>query len=203
MVADAFENGYEKFMKSEPNSYMPPSWAQSLLRWRCPPADLEEIEGDLKELYCYWAETFGEKEARKRYLLSAIRLQRPFSSSPKNDPSTPLIAKDMISHYLTTAFRNLTRSKSFSAINITGLAFGLGCSLLIFLWVRDELSVDKFHTNDKLLYRVYLRQIYDGQVQADYNTPASLPAELKKAIPEIEYATGFVKYFRLSLQDDI
>ena len=109
----------------------------------------------------------------------------------------------MINHYLTTAFRNLTRSKSFSVINITGLAFGLGCSLLIFLWVLDELNVDKFHTNDKLLYRVYLRQLYDGQVQADYNSPASLPAELKKAIPEIEHATGFVKYFRLSLQDDI
>jgi ABC-type antimicrobial peptide transport system permease subunit len=164
---------------------------------------LEEVEGDLRELYVYWAKTFGEKEARKRYIISAIKLQRPFSSSSKKIPSTPLIAKDMINHYLTTAFRTLTRNQSFSAINITGLAFGLCSSLLIFLWVVDELSVDKFHSNNKHLYRVYLRQLYDGQVQADYNTPAALPAELKKAIPEIEYATGFVKYFRLSLQDDI
>ena len=66
-----------------------------------------------------------------------------------------------------------------------------------------NLAVDKFHTNNKFLYRVYLKQLYDGQVQADYNSPAPLPAELKKAIPEIEHATGFVKYFRLSLQDDI
>lgn len=109
----------------------------------------------------------------------------------------------MINHYITTAVRNVTRSKSFSVINITGLAFGLSCSLLIFLWVLDEVSVDKFHANNKVLYRVYLKQIYDGRVQADYNTPASLPAELKKAIPEIERASGFVKYFRLSLQDDI
>src|SRR5258706_3931082 len=109
----------------------------------------------------------------------------------------------MFSHYLTIAFRNLTHSKAFSLINITGLALGLGCSLLIFFWVQDELSVDKFHANNARLYRVYLRRIYDGRVQADYNTPAPLPAELKKSIPEIEYASGFVKYFRLSLQDDI
>lgn len=204
MVADAAENGYKKYMKRETNSYVPPSWAQALLRWRCRPEDLEEVEGDLRELYTYWAETFGEKEAKKRYILSAVKLQRPFPfPSMKRKPSTPLIAKDMIGHFLTTALRNLTRSKSFAVINITGLAFGLGCSLLIFLWVRDELRVDKFHTNEKLLYRVYVRQLYDGQVHADYNTSAALPAELKKNIPEIEYATGFVKYFRLSLQDDI
>ncbi|MBT1700249.1 ABC transporter permease [Fulvivirgaceae bacterium PWU4] len=109
----------------------------------------------------------------------------------------------MFQHYIMVAFRNLVRSRSFSLINISGLAFGLACSLLIFLWARDEQSVDRFHTNNKLLYRVYLRQVYDGQAHADYHTPAPLPAELKKMIPEIEYATGFVKFFRLSLQDDI
>ena len=190
-------------MKKGPNSYFPPSWAQSLLRWRCRQEDLEEVEGDLRELYAYWAETFGEREAKKRYILSAVRLQRPFSRSSRKRSLPSINAKDMINHYVTTALRNITRSKSFSIINITGLAFGLACSLLIFLWVLDELSMDKFHTNNKFLYRVYLKQLYDGQVRADYNTPASLPAELKKAIPEIEHATGFVKYFRLSLQDDI
>ncbi|MBA4054637.1 MAG: hypothetical protein C0490_07995, partial [Marivirga sp.] len=81
-------------MKTEMNSYVPPSWAQALLRWRCPSEDLEEVEGDLRELYAYWAETFGEREARKRYILSAIRLQRPFSLSSKKNPSAPLIVKD-------------------------------------------------------------------------------------------------------------
>jgi ABC-type antimicrobial peptide transport system permease subunit len=189
-------------MKQKIDSYTPPSWAQSLLRWRCPTAELEEVEGDLAELYTYWAETYGEREARKRYITSAIRLQRPFSSSNKN-PSPLIPRKDMIMHYIIIAFRNLTRNKAFSLINVTGLAFGLGCSLLIFFWVQDELNVDKFHVNNASLYRVYVKKMFDGQVQADYNTPASLPAELKKAIPEIEYATGFVKYFRLSLQDDI
>src|SRR5688572_14396279 len=190
-------------MKRETNSYVPPSWAQSLLRWRCRQEDLEEVEGDLHELYAYWAETFGEREAKKRYILSAVKLQRPFSRSSRKRSFPSINAKDMINHYVTTALRNLTRSKTFSIINVTGLAFGLGCSLLIFLWVLDEISVDKFHANDKFLYRVYLRQLYDGKLQADYNSPAPLPAELKKKIPEIEYATGFVKYFRLSLQDDI
>ncbi len=188
---------------SDKQSYSPPSWAQKLLRWRCPKEELEEVEGDLRELYTYWVDTVGQREANKRYVINAIKLQRPFAASSKKIKSTRLIAKDMISHYFTTAIRNVTRSKSFSFINITGLAFGLGCSLLIFLWVMDELSMDKFHANDKQLYRLYIRQIYDGTVQGDYNSPAPLPAELKKTIPEIEYASGFVKYFRLSLQDDI
>jgi ABC-type antimicrobial peptide transport system permease subunit len=169
----------------------------------CPPEALEEVEGDLLELYGYWVETFGVTEARRRYVISAIRLQRPFLPLLKKIRSRPLNAKEMIHHYLITAFRNVVRAKSFSIINITGLAFGLGCSLLIFLWVLDELSYDKFHSNNSTLYRVYLRELYDGRVEADFNTPAALPAELKESIPEIEYATGFVKYFRLSLQDDI
>ena len=189
-------------MKENINSPTPPTWAQSLLRWRCPAEDLEEVQGDLQELYTYWAETYGEKEARKRYIISAVRLQRPFRSRPIH-PQSPLNVQDMLAHYATTAFRNLTRNKAFSLINVTGLAIGLACSMLIFFWVQEELSVDKFHANDDRLYRIYVRRIFDGRAHADYNSPASLPAELKKTIPEIEYATGFVKYFRLSLQDDI
>lgn len=188
-------------MRHERDLYAPPKWAQSLLRWRCPKESLEEVEGDLQELYLYWVDTVGVTEARKRYVLNAIRLQRPFNS--KNSRTSSMNHKDMFQHYIMVAYRNLVRSRSFSLINISGLAFGLACSLLIFLWARDEQSVDRFHTNNALLYRVYLRQVYDGQARADYHTPAPLPAELKKMIPEIEYATGFVKFFRLSLQDDI
>ena len=60
----------------------------------------------------------------------------------------------MFNNYLTTAFRNLLRNKVFSLINISGLAVGIGCCLLIALFVHDELSYDKYHANADRIYRV-------------------------------------------------
>ncbi len=184
--------------------HIPPRWAVRLLKWNCPADSLEEVQGDLQELYAHWVETVGEKEARRRFVLNAIRLQRPFTSNERKGSHSSVRFRDMIQHYGIVAFRNVLRNKSFSIINLTGLALGLACSLLIFLWVLDERRVDNFHANSKQLYRVYVRYYNNGVVTgAEYNTPAPLPAELKKVIPEVEHATGYVKYFRLSLQDDI
>ncbi|HLY69629.1 MAG TPA: ABC transporter permease [Puia sp.] len=97
----------------------------------------------------------------------------------------------MLKNYIKTAWRNLIRNKVFSVINISGLAIGLTCSLLIFLWVNDEKSVDGFHANEKFLYQVYERTYFDGKVEADYPTQGLLAEELKRAIPEIQYASGF------------
>jgi hypothetical protein len=52
----------------------------------------------------------------------------------------------MIKSYLLIAFRNIFRSKLFSAVNILGLTFGMASALLIFLWVNDELGVNQFHS---------------------------------------------------------
>lgn len=188
---------------SEQIKNSPPKWAERILAWSCPSESLEEAQGDLLELYNYWTKTFGEKEACRRYVLNAIRLQKPLSKF-KGKPLKYFNMNSMIKHQLMVAYRNAMRSKSFSFINIMGLSLGLASSLTILLWIIDERSVDNFHANKTQLFRVYTNFINQGQVlESGYNTPAMLPAELKKEIPEIEYATGFVKYFRLSLQDDI
>src|SRR5580765_7295711 len=96
----------------------------------------------------------------------------------------------MLRNYLKTAWRNLIRNKTFSVINISGLTLGLTCSLLIFLWIQDERKVDGFHKNGKLLYQVYERNYYDGKVDASYPTQGLLAEELKKVVPEIQYASS-------------
>jgi putative ABC transport system permease protein len=96
----------------------------------------------------------------------------------------------MLSNYFRTAWRTLLRYKSFSAINIFGLALGVTCSLLIMLWVYDERSVDGFHKNEDYLYQVYERYYHDGQADAAYATQGLLAGELKKVVPEIEYAAS-------------
>src|SRR5688572_17444820 len=97
----------------------------------------------------------------------------------------------MFRNYLKTALRNLVRHKSFSAINLSGLALGMTCSLLIFLWVQDEYRMNAFHKNGSQLYSVYERQYYKDKVDAFHSTPGLLPEELKRVFPEVQFATGF------------
>jgi putative ABC transport system permease protein len=59
----------------------------------------------------------------------------------------------MIKNYLTTAIQNLIRNKTYSTINILGLSGGLTCCLLIFIFVTDEYSYDKFHAKKERIYR--------------------------------------------------
>ena len=97
----------------------------------------------------------------------------------------------MLKNYFKTAWRNIIRNKAFSIINTLGLVLGLICSLLVFLWIENEYSIDSFHKNGKELYQVYERSTYDGKVDASYPTQGLLAQELKKQIPEIQYASGF------------
>ncbi len=60
----------------------------------------------------------------------------------------------MIKNYFKTAFRNLARNKVYSFINIAGLSLGLGCAMLIMLYVKDEVSFDRFHKNVNNIYRI-------------------------------------------------
>ncbi|MCJ7579394.1 MAG: ABC transporter permease, partial [Candidatus Aminicenantes bacterium] len=60
----------------------------------------------------------------------------------------------MLKNYLKVAFRNMKRHKNVSFINITGLAIGITCCILILLWVQDELSFDQFHKNADNIYRI-------------------------------------------------
>ena len=97
----------------------------------------------------------------------------------------------MFKNYLKTALRSLWKNKTFSLINISGLALGLTCSLLIMLWVKDEYSVDAFHKNDKQLFNVFERQYREGVIDAGTNTPGLLADEMKRTLPEVQYATNY------------
>jgi predicted permease len=98
----------------------------------------------------------------------------------------------MIKNYLKIAWRNLIKNKAHTFINIAGLSVGLACSLLILLWVQNELSIDAYHKNGDRLYSVYERQYYDNKVHGQYGTPGVLADELKKQIPEIEAASNLI-----------
>ncbi|ACT96044.1 ABC transporter permease [Dyadobacter fermentans] len=95
----------------------------------------------------------------------------------------------MLRNYLKIAWRNLLKNKTFSSINILGLALGMACSLLIMLWVQDEIKMDRFHENDARLYSVMENQHYSGEINTYPATPGILAENIVKDIPEIEKAS--------------
>lgn len=98
----------------------------------------------------------------------------------------------MFRNYLKVLFRNIFKSKVFSLINLTGLSIGMGTAILIFLWIGNELSIERFHEKADRIYVMYNRdKDPSGQAWAWDNTPKPLATTLKKDYPEVEDAVRF------------
>lgn len=100
----------------------------------------------------------------------------------------------MLRNYFSVAIRNLWKNKAFSAINVLGLAIGLATSLLIILYVLDELSYDRFHAAAERTYRVDADIKFGGTHYVIATAPAPLGPAVKNDLPEIEQETRFRKY---------
>jgi putative ABC transport system permease protein len=99
----------------------------------------------------------------------------------------------MIKSYFKTALRNLQRNKIYSFTNIIGLSLGLACAMLIILYVKDEVSYDRFHKNVSQVYRVCMeRKKPDGSLDGkDAYTGYLQGPRFTAAVPEIK---AFVRY---------
>ncbi len=97
----------------------------------------------------------------------------------------------MISNYIKIALRNLVRFKAYSAINITGLAIGMACCILILLYVFDELSYDRFHENSDRIYRIYVNGALGDNTFTAAVSPPPMRNVLLQDYPEVEAATRF------------
>lgn len=103
----------------------------------------------------------------------------------------------MLKNFIKIAFRNLWRNKTYASINIFGLSIGVACAVLILLWVRDELSYDRFHSHANEIYRVLLERTNGRSSQ----TPAQLGPTVADEIPEIAAYTRVFKLPRLIIKN--
>lgn len=92
----------------------------------------------------------------------------------------------MLKNYLTTAARNLKKYRGYSLINILGLAVGMACSILIFLWAYDELHYDTFHPHSERIYRMIVRAADSPSDPGFPSAPYILPNILKAQYQEVE-----------------
>lgn len=95
----------------------------------------------------------------------------------------------MFTNYLKIAFRNILRNKTFSVINILGLAVGMASALLILLWIESELSYDQFHEKKNRIYEVWNRETFSGKLQCWNTTPKIFARTVERDFPEVEQAT--------------
>lgn len=166
--------------------HKPPRWADQLLEWCCAPHLLEEVQGDMHERFRKRATHFGLAYARRQYGLDVLGFLRPvFLKRQSNQFPTPY-STHMLRNYLTTAFRHLQRRRSFSGLNIAGLALGIAACLLILQYVAFELSFDRFHPNADRIYG--LEVINQQGNSADHGTHHGhgVATGLKNDYPEVE-----------------
>nr|WKN36549.1 ABC transporter permease [Tunicatimonas sp. TK19036] len=180
---------------------LPPKKALHFLRWFCREDYLEEIEGNLLEIYEQQHRESPAK-AKRQFTWNVLRHFRlAFIKSFSFHSQT---SSGMLHNYFKIAWRSMLKQKLYATVNISGLSVGLSCFLLIFLYVQHELSYDRFFSNADRIYRVYQRQAGNEYMGSDYFgvTPAGLARALEDEVPEVVQATTLEGHSALLGEED-
>ncbi len=165
------------------SKFKPPSIALWILKLFCRKEYMEEIKGDLQEVFDWRVNSKGPFKAKIRYFLdalSAIRFLR-FSKSDSSKFNTA-----MISSFIKSSFRNFRRHWSYTLLNVIGLSLGMMAALFILEYVSDELSYNDSSQADQV-YRVsndyyrFNKMIYESSMTFSGVGPA-----MERDLPEVE-----------------
>jgi putative ABC transport system permease protein len=182
---------------------VPPIIFLRFFQWFCHPKLKDGIEGDLMELYNERRVNSGKQKADVRFIIDVLLLFRPGIIKPTKGHKQ-LNTYGMYRSYFKIGWRNLVKNTTFSLINISGLALGLTCSILIALWVQDEYKMDAFHEDLDRIYTITSTE-YSGHeiTYGGYDTPGLLGEELKKIFPEVEYGcnNSWIEYRTFSVNE--
>lgn len=170
----------------------PPGRMMRVLRWFCADVYLEEVEGDLFELFQEEVEEYGLKKARRRFFFTAIRYIKPFFFGRKETGLNLTYHLTMLSHYFKISMRSFRRNALYTFINGFGLFLGILVSILMLLWAYDEWQIDRFHPDTDRLYRAYFNGVSE-EGEITFTQGASPYALYKKLLetPGVEDAIFF------------
>ena len=173
----------------------PPNLGKRILRWFCHTEFIEEVEGDLEELFQQRIKQHGVFRATLHYFLDVLHSTNMYRTKPRRKvyvQSLPL--RDRLNHFFKISFRNMMRSRSTSFINLSGLAISLASFLFIALYILDETSYDAYHPNAEQVYRIsYSFQGFDKSEGKDARAAGLWSVALKESTPEIKQ---FTRYYR-------
>jgi putative ABC transport system permease protein len=170
--------------------YPPPKLFLRFFRWYCQPLLRDHIEGDLMEIFNERVKTQGKWKANGKFIIDVLLLFRPGIIRPVNNYND-VNHTDMIANYLKVGFRNILRYKVYSSINLFGLAVGMAASLLIILYIADELSYDRFHKDSDRMFRIGSSGRFQGNEFKDAVSSPPIAPALIENVPEVESAVRF------------
>ncbi len=147
---------------------------------------MEEIEGDLREIFQEEVQEKGLKQARRNFIWMLFPYLRPYFWGRKTIELYDLIPIGMYKNYFKVAMRNLKKQRFYAFIKISGLAMGIAACLLIGLYIRHELSYDRYYPDAEQLYRVIGTFDNDGEIIEYVWFPAPFADALVHDYPEIE-----------------
>ena len=166
---------------------------QKLLEWYCHHDQLEILKGDLFELYEEYLEKGSKTKADIRFLFNIIDLCRPFAMKKRNTAISNNTA--MLKNYFKITLRNFSRQRMYSLLNVSGLSIGITCAILIFLYIQDELSYDRFHSKSDRIYRVLERFESEGVGEHSASLPFPTGPTLKNDFPnQIGHVVRFFNF---------
>lgn len=177
-------------MNKNNETYHPPRWAERFFEFYCDPEISEELQGDLLDRFYANIKKSGYKKARRNYILNVLRFLS-FHTLKRRNKSNRAGIFFLIPNYFKTGFRSLLRQGSISALNLFGLTLGLICFMLLFAFVRHELSFEDFHLNKSRIARINMTWIF-----GDTSTPTSKATSivsviLSEEIPEVDNVVRF------------
>ncbi|MEL6676864.1 MAG: ABC transporter permease [Bacteroidota bacterium] len=162
----------------------PPRWADRLLSWFCRPELLEEIQGDLHELFELRCQEKGPGRAKLGFIWDVCRSAR--LSTVRF--SFPIQRSWMWRSHFRVAYRQLRREKFHSFINLGGLSLGIAATILMLLFIQHETQFDQGHPRSEDLYRVLGQSQYHGEESRGVHHNPPLAEVLVKQYQEIEMA---------------
>ena len=163
----------------------PPKLFELLLRMISKPEERFSVIGDFEEIFDEMAKEQGFLKALRWYGSQIVK------SIPLFFINTTCWRMAMFKNYLIIAFRNMKRQKGYSIINVSGLAIGLACFILIFLWIHDEFSFDRFHENAGALYRVISKIPTSNEITHSARTANAVGPTLVEQFPDIVNYTRY------------
>lgn len=186
-------------MKKE-QPFSPPRFASRILSWFSGPAMIEDLEGDLLEMYLKDRQRFTRGRASLRYwsrvisIIVSYALRRRKHASLRTGASLPLLHPAMLAFYFRSAFRFILKAPVYSLINVLGLTLGVCACLAIYLIARHEFTFDKFHPDHDRIYRIVAAADGpDGHWEGS-TVPAPLPRALRETVAGLESVTCISRY---------
>lgn len=185
----------------------PPKLAKKLFSWICGTAAIEDLQGDLDELYSIKVTQKGPFRANLSYWIQILSLCFSYAlRKRKSDASYSGYygsgSMTMLTNYIKISYRNLKKQKVFTILNIVGLAMGMSISLLALAMLVELNQFEKVHNDADRIYRVVTALEKDGNKVKYASTPQRLTSLIQEQIPQIEESVTINDRFQATIKTD-